>query len=139
MQLQARKAASQQKEIERQQSMLVQLKTIYNNQRTFLYILVSSLILALTLGAIVFYALRQNRKINTQLHLQNLEISHQKNMLEEMSAKAQEANEAKVNFFTNISHEFRTPLTLIINPLEDILRSRTLSREIHNKLKILKE
>ncbi|WP_134149918.1 hybrid sensor histidine kinase/response regulator transcription factor [Flavobacterium sp. 270] len=55
----------------------------------------------------------------------------------EKSIQLEKLNNKKLQFFTNISHEFRTPLTLIINPLEDILRSKKISPEIHNKLKIV--
>ena len=37
--------------------------------------------------------------------------------------KDRELNERKLSFFTNISHEFRTPLTLIINPIKDLIQT----------------
>ncbi len=39
----------------------------------------------------------------------------------DMAQKEKELNEKKLNFFTNISHEFRSPLTMIINPLKDAI------------------
>lgn len=121
LQLQTAKMSSQQASIERQQALLEDLKTLTAHQRTFLYVLISSLMLALTFGGVLFYLFRQNRKINQKLQTQNEEILNQKKELEEMSAKAKVANEAKVAFFTNISHEFRTPLTLILAPMEELM------------------
>ena len=46
-------------------------------------------------GSILFYYLRENKKINTTLSLQNDEISNQRNQLIELGKKASEANEAK--------------------------------------------
>jgi len=48
--------------------------------------------------------------------------------------KDQELNEAKLRFFTNITHEFRTPLTLILSPLSEILGDPNLKENLRERL-----
>ncbi|WP_158644101.1 ATP-binding protein [Pseudobacter ginsenosidimutans] len=40
----------------------------------------------------------------------------------EQAARLQEMDEAKSRFFVNLTHEFKTPLTLIINPAKELLQ-----------------
>jgi len=65
-----------------------------------------------TVGAIyIFLVYRDKQKaLQYKVQIANLE-----------SEKEKELNEKKLSFFTNISHEFRTPLTLIINPVKELL------------------
>ncbi|WP_162817824.1 hybrid sensor histidine kinase/response regulator transcription factor [Niabella yanshanensis] len=39
-----------------------------------------------------------------------------------INAQEKEINQKRLSFFTNISHEFRTPLTLILNPVKDLIK-----------------
>lgn len=67
-----------------------------------IYILLSSFMVA---SFIYYYADRKLKKISLEEIRQ--EADHQRQL-----------NEMKLRFFTNISHDFRTPLSLIITPLE---------------------
>lgn len=51
--------------------------------------------------------------------------------------KERELYTAKIDFFTNVAHEIRTPLTLIKSPLENVLASPDVSSSIRDDLEIM--
>jgi signal transduction histidine kinase/DNA-binding response OmpR family regulator len=73
------------------------------NQRNLLYGILALIAIG---GTFVFFQLKNRQKTNKKL---------------------KELDRAKSTFFANISHEFRTPLTLINGPIEDQLSSEKIS------------
>ena len=51
--------------------------------------------------------------------------------------KLEEINQLKLRFFTNISHDFRTPLTLIIGPIEMLLKAKITEDFVKKNLEVV--
>ncbi|QMU29471.1 substrate-binding domain-containing protein [Adhaeribacter radiodurans] len=137
--MQTDKILNQQEDIERQQKHNEEQLRVYNNQRILLYTISGLLVVAIVLGCLALYSLVENKKINKILKLKNRKIIQQRNKIQEMADEAQAATESKFKFFTNISHEFRTPLTLILGPIDSLLHGKSDHLMVKQSLRLIQK
>ena len=74
-----------------------------------------------------------------QLTQQKERLIQHKEQLEQLSRELEEATHAKLVFFTNVSHDFRTPLTLIADPINQLLADKSLGEHPHQLLELMKK
>lgn len=89
----------------------------------FVYVL---LIVGCSVYTFLYFKRRSNRK-------------HRRQMEKFEQEKEREVYHAKIDFFTNVAHEIRTPLTLIKGPLENIILKKEVDKETREDLDIMKQ
>ena len=111
------------------------------------------LLLVIGLLVAVYLSLRTKNRLNRELSRQKEKLEEQKQQLtqqkelliqqkeqlEQLSRELEEATHAKLVFFTNVSHDFRTPLTLIADPINQLLADKSLGEHPHQLLELMKK
>jgi len=100
------------------------------SQTIILYASFTILVLLIAIVLLVFKAYRIKNRSNS-------ELEKQRDQLIELSRQLEEATHAKLMFFTNISHDFRTPLTLIADPVNQLIEDKELPENHRGALRLV--
>jgi|GEM_PF-3410714 len=81
--------------------------------------------------------LTSQQALETEVDKATAELARQRDQLEAANKELAAVERIRSNFFSNISHEFRTPLTLILGPLEGHLADPTVPPRLRESLDLM--
>lgn len=144
-QTQVNQLAEKQRRAEELNSRIQAYNQRYERQQQMMYIILAfAMILGMVLILLAFTMRTRNRLVirlneqNAQILKQVESLEAQKKQLIDLSEQLEETTQAKLNFFTNISHEFKTPLSLISGPIDDLIANKQMPANAEVPLDILK-
>ena len=109
---------------------------LHSIQSTFLYVTLAILTLLFIVLFLFLRAFWQKKRQQKLLESQNAELERQRDNEKILNDQLQEATRAKLVFFTNVSHDLRTPLTLIAEPVRQIAGASNLTPAQKNLMHI---
>lgn len=136
--MQSNQLINYQKRIEQQRQNINNLLDRFSILRNSLTTILILMVILITFALYIYYINQKIRKRNNQLKLKNIETEKQKKQLIVLNDQIKEVTDQKVRFFMNVSHEIKTPLTLIISPLEKWIKNTPDSQLLTDLLRMKK-
>ena len=137
--LQTEQLADYQEQIEKQRNNLEEMLSEYR----FLQNSVGLILLLLgVVGLLALYVIHIFRKVqrkNHELKRTNIQVEQQREELAVANRKIEQATTRKLQFFTNVSHEIKTPLTLILGPLNKLSKELPPDSPLADDIHIIKK
>lgn len=89
--------------------------------------------------AMIIYFILLILAISATLRIIHARLTLRMSLQTEHAEKLQleELNRHKINFFTFITHDLKTPLTLVLSPLQRLIRSKDLTPELKKKMEVI--
>lgn len=108
----------------------------HTSQTYLFYASIAIIFLLFGVGFLLLRAYWQNTKHQKQLLTQNKLLEEEKDKQTELNEQLQIATQSKLVFFTNVSHDLRTPLTLIAEPVAQLAEADNLTPQQKTLIKI---
>lgn len=137
--LQTEQLADYQEQIEKQRNNLEKMFSEYRFLQNSVGLILLLLGVVLLLALYVVHIYRKVQRKNHELKRTNIQVEKQREELAAANRKIEEATTRKLQFFTNVSHEIKTPLTLILGPLGKLSRELPPDSPIADDIHIIKK
>lgn len=108
----------------------------HSSQTSLFYASIAIIVLLFGVIFLVLRAFWQHKRHQALLVAQNRMLEEERDKQKTLNEKLQEATQSKLMFFTNVSHDLRTPLTLISVPVSQLAEAGNLTPQQRSLIKI---
>ena len=108
----------------------------HSSQTSLFYASIAIIILLFGVGFLLLRAYWQRSRHQKELMAQNRLLEEERDKQKQLNEQLQDATQSKLMFFTNVSHDLRTPLTLIAEPVAQLASAENLTPQQHTLIRI---